>query len=223
VVIEFINSEADRAILEYQSRVSNTLNSGEPYEAMLRCNALGVPYHKLEGLLCNALAHWELIPLRIEVMRSTRVDNDKARRWLAIIDASMQMTNRNADWTDKLLVIDPERIPDDLLDALAKLRGHYEEDAADERERLLRARLGLPPGRLKRSRSKKPKLARLSKEQAVARYAAIGYVSVELMKLFRDHAPHDDIVAPLLRFLFYVSQDDLPHCRAAYLKLQKFS
>jgi hypothetical protein len=225
VAIEFINSAAEKALLEYQSRVSATLNLiPDANAAKNGCGDLGVPYYKLEMLLCSALARYELIPLRIAVMREARADSDRFRGYLARIDAAMRITNHNADWTDKILVVeDPERISDDLLDAVAKLIGHYDEGASAERERLLRARLGIPPGRLKKARSKDADLARLGKEKAVARYAVIGFVSIELMRLFSDHRPHDELVADLLGWLFFVSADDLPHCRAAYLKLQEVS
>jgi hypothetical protein len=169
-------------------------------------------------LLCVTLARYELLPRRIELMLLARRGNEKALRDLLWIDAFLAGQSRIAYQAGMVLDTDDqtgtraEEIRGSLTVAIKYFDG--EEPATAEKQ--LRARLGLPAKRL---RASKEADASLEAEQEVAKRAAIGFLSAELIKLFKDRKPHDELVKDLLGwFNIYVDANDVQHCRAAYLK-----
>ena len=225
MTIEFIHGEVDSAIISYQSRVSNRLNL-EIRGLVMDCGDLGVPYYKLEMLLCVTLARYELLPRQIELMPLVRRGNQKALRDLLWIDDFLGAQNRIAYQTGMLFDIDDptasraEEIRGSLTVAIEYFDG--EEPAAAEKQ--LRARLGIPAKKLRVSENTKQEVkaetgADLTAKQQAAKRAVAGFFSVEMIKLFKDRQPHDLLVSKLLDlFSIGVDANDVQHCRAVYLK-----
>jgi hypothetical protein len=218
--MDLVHGNAASAIVAYQSRVSNALNA--QHHLIMDCVDQSVPYHVLEALLCNALARYELVPRRIEIIYMARRDDARALRELRWIDDVLAGQARNAEQTGVMFKIDdPTGAFDEVREARGSLSvviGRFEN--APERERELLARLGLPGKRLrtpKESAKLSAALRRKEAEQKTARHRAVGFFSAEMTARFRDRNPHDELVADLLNTVgAYVDKDEVRGCRYAY-------
>ena len=213
------------AFAERQSRVANALDR----DLRLDCAALGVASHTVEILLCNMLAHAEFIPRRVAVLRAIGHSREKRLAHLRAIDAELAVADRAAQETiERFDFADRTAVPDAVRRAPKIVIEWYEaypRNAAD-----VRARLGLPPDRLRSGRQETAR--RLSPEareadylerlEPTARGAAIGRFAATMQRVFRDFKPHDDLVAKLVNSVTYesLSYKDISRHRNAFLKRQ---
>jgi hypothetical protein len=219
--MDLIHGDATSAILAYQSKVSNALNA--QHHLIMDCAVLDVPYHVLEALLCNALARYELLPRRIEIIYMAQRDDARALRELRWIDSVLAGQARNAEQTGVMFKIeDPTGMPDEVREAreaLGVVRGRFDNGPARARE--LRGRFGLP-GRFrtpKENAKLSTALRRKEAEKKTAQHRAVGFFSAEMENRFRDRDPHDVLVAALLKAVdIYIDKDEVRGCRYAYLR-----
>ena len=81
-------------------------------DILFEAQRLGVTQLTLVALSCAALARYELIPRRIEVMRQARKHNAQALRELEVIEAILRTADRNAGQTSQVFKIEePDRSP----------------------------------------------------------------------------------------------------------------
>ena len=202
-----IDGDAERAIIEYQSRISNALNVQDMRERIMDCGERGVGYNVIEVLLCCTVAHYEFDPQWVQLAEEARPGNDRARRYLEWIKKFVTAANRLSDQIEAIYGFkDPTRASVAVLISILIIINHFEN--VPEAEKELRAKLGVPGERRKL-------------KQEVAMSLAIGFFAYEMWRRFRDDDPHDDWVAELLRAAgIIVSLDDVSRCRLAYLRLQ---
>jgi hypothetical protein len=202
-----IDGDAERAIIAYQSRISNMLNIQDMRERVMDCAMQGVGYGAIEVLLCCTLAHYEFDPQWVVIAEEARPDNERALRYLEWVEKTVATINRYASRIETIYGFpDPTRASDAVLISLAIIINYFE--SAPEAEKALRAKLGVPGERRKL-------------KQEVAQSLAVGFFSYEMWRRFRDEDPHDDWVADLLRAaMIIISPDNVCRCRLAYLRLQ---
>ena len=190
----------------YHARVGNALALAP--DILFATQKLGLTQLTLMAVSCAALARYELIPRRIEVMRLARPHNARALRELELIEATLRLADRNAGQTSRVFKIeDPTGVSDDAFDAVGVLKGHF--NGAPEAEGKLRARLGVGPKRV-----------RTPEERATQE--AVGFLAFSLCPQFNDHRPHDDFVSDLANVILgtWVTTHDVRHHRVAYARLQ---
>jgi hypothetical protein len=218
--IDFLHGPVESAIIRYQSRVSNLLTS----ELRWRCFDRGVPYGKLEILLCVTIARYELLPARLELMRKAATGDPRSIRDLERVELRLKETNIVAARAGPMLgTMDYEEFtPPEILEAVAITIEHFKEGRPSQRRRL-RDGVGLPRQRLRATKKDaRPKAVRTkAAEKKTAQRAAYGYFAAEMAARFRTHGygPCDDLIADLLNCVsVYASTEEVQRARIAYLK-----
>jgi hypothetical protein len=205
-VVDFLNITPERALHAYHARVGNSLALAP--DILFAAQRLGVTQLTLMAVSCAALARYELIPRRIEVMRQARKNDARALRELDSIEAILRLADRNAGQTSRVFKIeDPTSVPEAAFGAVGVLKGHFK--GAPEAEGKLRARLGVGPKRV-----------RTPEERATQE--AVGFLAFSLCPQFRDRRANYEFVADLANAILttYVTAHDVQHYRAAYARLQ---
>jgi hypothetical protein len=196
----------ERALHAYHARVGNALTLAP--DILFEAQRLGVTQLTLVAVSCAALARYELIPRRIEVMRAARPHNARHLRELELIESTLRLADRNAGQTSRVFKIeDPTSVADDAFDAVDVLTNHFKN--APEAEGKLRARLGVGPQRV-----------RTPEERATQE--AVGFLAFSLCPQFRGGRANYEFVADLANAIMTiaVTAHDVQHYRAAYARLQ---
>ena len=197
----------DRLLHAYHARVGNALGQSDS-DILFAAQRLGLTQLTLMTVGCAALARYELIPRRIEIMRQARKHNAHALRELELIEATLRLADRNAGQTALVFEIeDPTFVADATFDAVGVLKGHFEK--APSAEGKLRAKLGVGPKRV-----------RTPEERATQE--AVGFLAFSLCPQFSDGRAHYEFVADLANAILgaIVTAHDVQHYRAAYARLQ---
>jgi hypothetical protein len=198
----------DQVLHAYHARVGNALALTP--DILFDAQKLGLTQLTLMAVGCAALARYELIPRRIEVMRLARPHNARALRDLELIEATLRLADRNAGQTSRVFEIeDPTGVSDDAFGAVGVLKGHF--NGAPEAEASLRARLGVGPKRV-----------RTPEERATQE--AVGFLAFSLYPQFRDGRAHYEFIADLANAIMTaaVTAHDVQYYREAYTKRQAF-
>src|SRR5271167_523101 len=122
-----IDAAAEAAIIQYQSRISNMLNTAELRERVMDGAELDVGYGEIEVLLCNTAARYELIPRKIEIMELEPPDDPVALEKLAWINAVLSKLSHRSDEREKAFRFkDPTRPSDEVIVSLDVLMKFFE-------------------------------------------------------------------------------------------------
>jgi hypothetical protein len=228
MTIKFIHGSVEGAIIAYQSRVSSALGLLPDARArVMDCVQRGVPYPELEILLCVTLARYDLLPLRIKLMRLAATYDKRAIRYLEWIEDVLKAANRLAEQTGPVLMIDDQTgASREVFAALSVVDGHFRKDRP-ARGRSLRGRLGLPGQRL-RATKKDARRSGVSAraEKKTAERAAYGYFAAEMAARFHQHAhgPNDPLISEILWcVLISATPTEVQHARVAYLERASLS